>query len=78
VLGSVIKLRRACGLNEWRAETGRSVRSITFDMIQLSWKRDSRKKSYKNSRSMLAQEIAAIELLLGNREAMVEIDARKL
>jgi hypothetical protein len=27
---------------------------------------------------MLAQEIAAIELLLGNREAMVEIDARKL
>ena len=28
-----MKARRARGLHEWRAEAGRSVRSIAFDMV---------------------------------------------
>lgn len=31
--GIVMKLRRGCGLKEWRAEAGRTVRSIALDIV---------------------------------------------
>lgn len=73
VPGSVMKLRRAWGLNEWRAGTGRSVRSIAFDMVlagQLSWNEIYKKKYYAKPRAMAGERERHIKSCCGGREVI--------